>query len=322
MHVTEERVDRREQRQAVLAAIVAEPDAMHANRLITKAHHDLSTLLGSALDSDAGPNFHTWAVWGSREAGRTIGRRDVRGLTIWVGMAAALVGAAFGLTVGQVVVGAVAFAAVAVALTHALLARASRHIAHGNRIVIEEIGAATIDFVDAVEHEHVPAFLASLDGHLLRQAYTAYADARAEPDPTRRAQLVFAGNCFAVKHEHIRLQHDIKRSLPWPLRRAITGRLLDFWVGDEHLHVAEDLTPVDSRPYPAVLTDLIVPEARLAVAELRGERSEGSLVGSGAPDWSVLAFRMNYVVDLFRSRHCSSEVFRPPYPDDPAPVLR
>jgi hypothetical protein len=322
----------RERQRRAVSEIVRAGDAQVANRRITQAHFELSGILADVLGADTGPNFHTWAVWGSREAGRTIGRRDVTGLTAWVALAGAAAGLALGWTTGLgALPGAVAFAVVAASLTSCLLRRASRHISHGNRIVLDEIGQVTLGYVAARERgDDVESFLSTLEPgptdrggqDLLHRAFRAYDAASRETDRSLRHQLVFAANCFAVKHEHVRLQHDIRRSLPRPIRRFITGRLLDFWVGAEHLHVARDLTPVDRGLYPATLQLLTVPDALDADTELRDRaRSDCGLDGSGAADWSVLAMRMNYVVDLFRSRHCVPEVFAAPYPDDAVPSL-
>jgi len=316
-------------RRAELQAIVTRTDPVEANRGITAGHHRLSQLLDATLGPDAGANFHTWAVWGSREAGRTIARRDVAGLTGLVAAVGAMLAAALAWPTGwPVVPTAVGAAAVFGLATRLLLDRSSRHISHGNRMVLDEIGGVTVDFVAAVDAQErgdlgaVDRFLAGLDDgptehggqDLLREAFRAYAAARDETARDRH-QLVFAANCFAVRHEHIRLQPDIRQAMPWPLRRWITRHLLDFWVGSEHLHVGVDLGPVGAAAFPETLSRLRCQEALRAVADLRDPgRADATLAASGAGDWSCLADRMNYVVDLFRSRHLSPEVFADPYP--------
>lgn len=47
----------------------SEPGPARSNHLITRLHYLLSEALADALGRDGGPNFHTWAVWGSRKAG-------------------------------------------------------------------------------------------------------------------------------------------------------------------------------------------------------------------------------------------------------------
>ncbi len=330
-------------RRAALHHIVTLADPVEANRAITVGHHRLSGLLDHALGPDAGPNFHTWAVWGSREAGRTIARRDVVGLTGLVAAIGAVLGAVLALVVSQPAgPTALGVAAGAALTTRVLLDRSRRHISRGNRMVLDEIGGVTVDFVAAVDAVDggdlgaVDRFLAELavgtteqgGQDLLRDAFRAYAAARDEELRDRRHQLVFAANCHAVRHEHIRLQPDIRRAMPWPLRRWITRHLLDFWVGAEHLHVAIDLTPSDlpapdlaagdEHAFPATLRSLGCVEARRAVAELRDPgRPSDTLAASGAGDWSRIDDRMNYVVDLFRSRHLLPDVFADPYPNAP-----
>lgn len=313
-----------------LDSVVAVADPETANRAITDAHHRLSVALDEVLGPDSGANFHTWAVWGSREAGRTIGRRDVPGLQWRVSIGAAGIGAAVGAAFAGVVgavVAALALAACAGLVSQHQLGRARRAISHGNRIVLDEIGGVTARFVawfapGAGRDAELDGFLATLRSgpsaaggqDLLRGVFAAYHAARREPDQARRHQLVFAGNCLAVWHEHVRLQADIAAAIPFPFRPLITGRLLHYWVGPEPLHVGRDLT-ARCGAWPPTLRDLDVPLAAAVVAAMRDpHRSADGLAGSGARDWTVLPQRMNYVVDLFRSRHLMAGVFDAPYP--------
>jgi hypothetical protein len=316
--------------RAWLDRILAVDDPENANRAITNAHYELSLALDSVLGSETGANFHTWAVWGSREAGRTIGRRDVPGLRGRVALLGAAIGGALGSGLVGVVGGIVAAVTVggfAALVAHRELARARHAISHGNRIVLDEIGGVTARFVASCAPGggtgQLEAFLGTLQRgataaggqDLLRGAFAAYHRARDEHDPSRRHQLVFAGNCLAVWHEHVRLQHDIAAALPSWLRRVITRRLLHFSVGPEPLHVGHDLTPVERDAWPSTLTVLDLPLARAVVAAMRDpRRPSGALRGSAATDWTVLHQRMNYVVDLFRSRHLMAEAFDAPYP--------
>ncbi len=315
----------------MLDAAVANPDPAGANRHITSAHHQLSILLDRRLGPDAGANFHTWAVWGSREAGTTIGQDDVSGLTarvaVLVGAGVAVLGAAVAGWRGAAS-GALMGVAAGAAVVRGVLNRARGHVAHGNRIVVDEIGGVTARFVTAfandteADPDRLSSFLDCLrpgptaagGQDELARAFIAYHRAAFEPDVERKHQLVFAGNCRIVAHEHIRLQRDIATAMPRTLRRWITRTLLDFRVGPEALHVARDLTSVDGATYPPALLTLTEPEAKEIVTALRDRhRPEGSLAGSGAKDWTCYGQRMNYVVELFRSRHLSPGVFDAPY---------
>lgn len=324
--------------RASLDRIVADPDPVRANRAITAAHHELGELLARELGPDTGANFHTWAVWGSKEAGTTIGRRDVRGLTAVSAVVAAVAGAGLGWLLTLIggglglmadatplVVTTAAVVAVATAVTtRRLLDRARHHISHGNRIVLDEIGGVTARYLTSCggeagrDTEAWLAFAAMLrpgdteDGgqQALREAFACYHAARFEPDRDTRHQLVFAGNCLAVRHEHVRLQHDIASSMPRLLRRWITRSLLDFWVGAEHLHVGRDLPPLDARQHPPTLRRLTVATAVRIDAEMR---QPDRRPGAAARSWASFDDRMHFVVELFRNRHLSPEVGRAPF---------
>jgi hypothetical protein len=308
--------------------IVAIDDPATANRAITGAHDRLSVALDAVLGPESGANFHTWAVWGSREAGRTIERRDIPGL----GWRVALFGAAIGATLGALLFGVVGglvasftFGWFAAIVARRELAQARRAISHGNRIVLDEIGGVTARFVARCARggaDPLESFLDTLrpgatssgGQDLLRGAFAAYDRARDELDPCRRHQLVFAGNCLAVWHEHVRLQRDISAALPHLLRRPITRRLLHFSVGPEPLHVGQDLTPLEGDAWPSTLANLEVPVAVAVVTAMRDcTRLPDQLESSAAADWTVLHERMNYIVDLFRSRHLMVGVFDAPY---------
>jgi hypothetical protein len=290
-------------------------------------------LLSDVLGLDAGANFHTWAVWGSREAGTTITRRDLPGLRGIVGAVVALLGGALGVLLGDLRLAALlglVFGVFGAWLVDVELQKARNHISHGNRIVLEEIGGVTLRFVAAwgdrtradqsARSEFfdrlIPGPTTAGGQDLLRDAFSAYDLASRETDRDRRHQLVFAANSFAVWHEHIRLQRDIAGAMPRFLRGAVTRALLDFRVGPEHLHVGRDLTPVHGAVWPTTLTRLSEQMALHAVDGLRfAGRSRDDLAGSAASSWAVRDQRMNYVVDLFRSRHLEPGVFDDPYPD-------
>jgi len=60
-----------------IEAACSEPDPAVSNRRITRLHYLLSEELAGALGREGGPNFHSWAVWGSRKAGVTIRQEDI-----------------------------------------------------------------------------------------------------------------------------------------------------------------------------------------------------------------------------------------------------
>ena len=57
---------------------VDDRDPVLSNLRITLVHQQLSLALRQLIGQSSGANFHTWAVWGSRTAGRTIRHEDLR----------------------------------------------------------------------------------------------------------------------------------------------------------------------------------------------------------------------------------------------------
>ena len=81
-----------------IAEAVETSDPSLSNRRITLVHYKLSQVLHAVTGTDAGANFHTWAVWGSRKAGVTIRQEDLdealRNATVVAGIVGLLVGLA------------------------------------------------------------------------------------------------------------------------------------------------------------------------------------------------------------------------------------
>ncbi len=295
---------------------------------------------------DAGANFHTWAVWGSRKAGVTIRQEDlgeaIRNATVVAG----LVGLIVGLVVSWVSISlwlnglhwsVIPLSALFGMCCGALAGRqiaiysrreAARLILEGNRIVLEDIGKQTARFV-ALFHDkreadpqHLEAFLAELrpgetasgGQDLLRQAFTQYYAARYATDVKRKHEAAYFANCLAVLHEHIRLEPYIKKSMPYIIRKCATKRLMQFDVGRVSLTVSEEVPPLDDAPFPASLHDLSSRELSDFLDGADGWG--GDLAQSPARDWTNIRERMRYIVQLFRVMHLERSVFAEPYPSD------
>jgi hypothetical protein len=319
--------------------IISIPDPVLCNLRITLAHYQLSRMLRAVTGADAGANFHTWAVWGSKKAGETIRQEDTRRLkqlthlisgSCGVGVVAAtltvpwFLPAVAGLTLGGVIgIGPAA-------LLRRSLNRTRREILAGNRTVLEDIGNVTARFVSAfyghsqLQPDNLERFLATLTPGkteaggqaLLGRAFLHYYQASYEKDLDRKHEQTFLANCYAILHEHIRLEPYIKAALPAPFRRLITARMLRFYIGGRPLHVHHDVPPDQQQIFPETLRKLDNAEL---IAFLEGmeawDRTPNTLESSGAVDWSNLKDRMNFIVDLFRTRHLSSAVFAPPFTD-------
>ena len=292
----------------------AEPDPARSNRLITRLHYLLSEALADELGREGGPNFHSWAVWGSRKAGVTIRQEDldsaIRNATLTAAVAGSLIGAATGIFAGRWLGWAADyFAAAAVsgaatifgAVTGGCAGRqlaiwsrrkAAKLMLRGNRIVIQDIGKQSARFLELLEHgatsEGREAFFAGLragpaERHgqdRLATAFRSYLAAFDSNDlQTKRAAMI-AGNCEIVYHEHIRLEPYIRGAMPFILRRCATRRWMSYKVGETVLTVAEDL--------PGIATP------------------------TAAKNWAKIEQRMRYVFALFRMFHNAPEVFSRP----------
>lgn len=325
---------------------VETPDASLSNRRITLVHYKLSQVLHAVTGADAGANFHTWAVWGSRKAGVTIRQEDLgealRNATVVAGIVGLIVGLgvssfsiAFWLTALPwiIVLPSALLGMFCGALTGRWIAiysrrEASRLVLEGNRIVLEDIGKQTARFVAMFHDESeedpksLEAFLAELrpgetaaDGQdLLRQAFTNYHTARYAKDIKQKHEATYFANCLAVLHEHIRLEPYIKRSMPYIIRKCATKRLMQFDIGRVKLKVSEEVPPLDGVPFPASLHELSSLELSNFLNGANGWG--GNLVTSPARDWTKIRERMRYIVQLFRAMHLDQSVFSEPYTSD------
>ncbi|MBV8463363.1 MAG: DUF2236 domain-containing protein, partial [Acidimicrobiales bacterium] len=189
----------------------------------------------------------------------------------------------------------------------------------------------------------------------LHEGFMLWCDSRSEPDPTRRSQLVLAGSLHLGAHEQNHLQSAIAGSMNMGLDRSLLllkGRLdkalscppdlekvvddllrpLACEVGklwgefttevlgtielpDGSLRLDEDVPPLSGQPF--VGSDL----RRVVVPELEGllgrfSRADRAGRGSRAENWVDLGDRMNFITNLFLSRHHRDSLFDPPL--DPA----
>ena len=83
---------------------------------------------------------------------------------------------------------------------------------------------------------------------------------------------------------------------------------------DEVLVLHDDLpAPLGRDLFPAELVDVGLPE--LVEALDRWDRTGGTGRGTGVHDWAALEERMNYIVNLFRSRQQHPPILTAPFTD-------
>jgi hypothetical protein len=183
-------------------------------------------------------------------------------------------------------------------------------------------------------------------------AFDQYWRALFEKDERVHTSLILAGNINAVSHEQQRLQVAIAAALDaavddslrvvfeprinrllyltpvWRrLDRAIDGlctelghvsqtvateRMMRLATADEILVFHEDLpAPAGAELFPADLVDISLPE--LATALDRWDRTGRTGKGTAVRDWAALEERMNYIVNLFRSRQQHPPILAAPF---------
>lgn len=188
-------------------------------------------------------------------------------------------------------------------------------------------------------------------------AFGAYEEARSTP--AERPLLVLQANTLAVAHEQRRLQPAISGALDAPISdtlkqvietdvvghlpdadaRRVLGRVVDevctlldaAWdtvltevimqlvTATETFDLRKDVPPLEQVMFPPDLLDIAGTAAATAVAQW--DRTGGTGAPSGAHDWAVLEERMNFIVNLFRSRQQDAALFNPPFSSAQLDVL-
>lgn len=190
----------------------------------------------------------------------------------------------------------------------------------------------------------------------LRLALNGYAKARAEPDPHRKAELILLANARIGRHEQIRLQPFIAGSIDAPIRLALldpadeaarrlprglrtlcrgalrialreavketerhweelcTRELMTLELPGETLVLGRPLPAPKGGPlYPALLDPVDDPDT---LDFLRRNGADRPVSVSAAVNWTELADRMRYIVDLFRSRQLDAALQGGPFTAD------
>ena len=218
--------------------IAATVDPVLRNHRITLGYHRLAMALASQLGAGGTGNWCAFAVWASRQAGRTIRAEDLRrkleavlhvspdilsALTEAVA-AARLVGSPR--TVGDVVNELRQLLDI-----DAITQRSADAVARGNKLVFEEVGLAVATFLDAHSAtSHAAPRLADplltdmtvsaaagdappAGAWYLAGALGRYDQRATEQDARARAELLLLGNVEIGYHEQMRVQSEIRAAV-------------------------------------------------------------------------------------------------------------
>jgi hypothetical protein len=92
----------------------------------------------------------------------------------------------------------------------------------------------------------------------------------------------------------------------------VTARALTFQVGEEVHNVGRDVARPLGRPlFPETLATIESADLRTFLATW--DRTPHDTRGSAASDWNDIGDRINFIVDLFRTRHRDPNLLRPPF---------
>jgi hypothetical protein len=318
-----------------VSCIARRPDPVLRNLQITQSYHDLGVAIAERLGRrDA--CWASFAVWASRTAGRLI-----RGE--WLPDPLRHVLARLSPGGGRHI--------------ERLDERIRSHLAEGNRKVYAEIAPLLVELVALLDLRAVdrPAALhrsleslrpgtVEEDGHAgLRWALRAFIEAAASPEGPGRAQRILLGNLLIGAHEQYRLQAQIVGALDvvcrlgpaprgaWPrgawrrlearLRQHVTHAMVRVDLPGLSVSVGRDVPALpDGSMFPADLRCVSHPELKAVLA--RFDRTPNTTNGSAAADWGDYGDRMNYVVDLFRSRQQLPDLSCPPFEPRQAAAIR
>lgn len=256
-----------EQWNMAISDACAEPNPARSNELITRLHYQFSEPLADRLGREGGPNFHSWAVWGSRKAGVTIRQEDldnaIGNATVTAGIVGGVIGAVTGIFAGHWLgfgphYFTAAFGAAIGVLTGSWTGRqiaiwsrekAAKLMLQGNQIVLQDIGEQSARFLELLEKgatsDARKSFFAGLrPGPSERQgqdrlatAFRSYLTAFDSDAADVKRVAMIVGNCEIVYHEHIRLEPYIRGAMPFIVRRCATQRLMTYEIRHKVLTV-------------------------------------------------------------------------------------
>ncbi len=195
------------------------------------------------------------------------------------------------------------------------------------------------------------------DGSGVAGAFRGYVDALCSAGG--RAPTVLRANVLAVAHEQQRLQPKLAEALNAAVsdtikkmiddevlvhvptgeaRRllngvtdevcqamdkawdtALTETIMQLVTKGEIFDLRENVPPLPTGMFPPALKELT--DADVAATVAAWDKTRGTGAPSGAHDWADVHERMNFIVNLFRSRQRQADLFEPPFTDEQVAVL-
>jgi hypothetical protein len=115
----------------------------------------------------------------------------------------------------------------------------------------------------------------------------------------------------SIRHELDGLMDDLCEVLDEAWDTALTESIMQLVTASETFDLRCDVPPLPDGMFPSGLRELAGTDAEKALAQW--DKTAGSGTPSGAHDWAELEERMNFIVNLFRSRQKDDSLFDPPF---------
>jgi CRP-like cAMP-binding protein len=296
--------------------VVRTPDLVLRNLKITQMYHRLSVELTTLL-GHADANWCTFACNASKTAGYSIRGEEIPMVKWFVRMRLD--------RVRQAVTDAISAGNLKV---FAELAPVFSRMVHTFHADVEYDADKLARFLAGLK----PGATEAGGQSTLAEALSHYYDAMFERSPKKKTELILLGNIKVGLHEQIRLQPNIVEALNAPLavglrrfaarerglvvlltrlwRRLVTRGLMTIRLPYGNLRLGDDVPELpNARMFADMLHTLEHPELVSLVAKYRVTASSRSR----AADWGSLDDRMRFIVNLFRSRQKSLELFDQPF---------
>lgn len=334
-----------------LAKIAAMTDGAVRNLLITQRYHDLSR----ALLETIGPgnvNWSTFATWASKTAGLSIRDQEVPGFVAGLAQEDLPLIEPLRDTLGKV--------SQQIAKGNQRVYAELAPLFAEFVTVFRDTPRAGQKEIDAFVGKLDPRPSAQPDGQApLIPAFRAYYAAKGTADALGRARLMLYGNCLIGLHEQTRLQPQIEDAMDAPVEvidqivdthvkvgffgrifgaieapvealakkvweRIATRFLMSLCLpGGKTLPLGKDIPKVHAAPtfLPPPLEDIRDP-AELAALLAQYDQAHGDTdERTASVDWCELDDRMNFIVNLFRSRQQDDKLLDQPFTDAQRAVL-
>jgi hypothetical protein len=230
-------------------------------------------------------------------------------------------------------------------------------LSQGNTDVYAQIGADIARFLDLYadpagppDEERLAEFLLGVQAPPDRpdlierlpdvhEGFRCYHRAAAATDPRERAEQVLAGNLLIATYEQVQLQPYLERVLflaptepaslrntarrllgPW-VARLMTRHLVNVSLPDEVIWAARGVPvrPGTDEIFPPALASLASPHAAKAFA--MWDHADGTTAGTRVTDWAELDDRMNFAVNILRSRQQEPSMFASPFTPEVGALL-